>query len=57
MEGTQDNVEGWEEGDDDVHMTAEGETSGSGLGSMMRHLGRPDSASSSRGLYGDSAEL
>jgi len=57
VEGTQDNVEGWEEGDDDVHMTAEGETSGSGLGSMMRHLGRPDSASSSRGLYGDSAEL
>jgi len=34
-------------------MTDEGEISGSGLGSRMRDLGRPDSASSSRGLYGD----
>ena len=47
---------GWEEGDDDVRMTDEGETSGSGLGSRMRDLGRPDSASSSRGLYGDAAD-
>jgi len=37
-------------------MTDEGETSGSGLGSRMRDLGRHDSASSSRGLYGDAAE-
>ena len=37
-------------------MTDEGETSGSGLGSRMRDLGRPDSAPSSRGLYGDAAE-
>jgi len=56
VEGEQEDVEGWEEGDDDVHMIDEGETSGSGLGSRMRHLGRPDSASSTRGLYGDAAE-
>jgi len=56
VEGEQEDVECWEEGDDDVHMTDEGETSGSGLGSRMRDLGRPDSASSSRGLYGDAAE-
>jgi len=56
VEGEQEKVEGWEEGDDDVHMTDQGETSGSGLGSRMRDLGRPDSASSSRGLYGDAAE-
>jgi len=37
-------------------MTDEGQTSGSGLGSRMRDLGRPDFASSSRGLYGDAAE-
>ena len=37
-------------------MTEEGETSGSGLGSRMRHLGRPDLTSSSRGLDGDAAE-
>jgi len=49
-------MEGWEEGDDDVHMTDEEETSGSGLGSRMPDLGRPDSASSSRCLYGDAAE-
>ena len=41
MDGEQEDVEGWEEGDDDVHMTDEGETSGSGLGSRMRDLGRP----------------
>ena len=56
VEGKLEDVEGWEEGVDDVHMTDEGETSGSGLGSRMRDLGRPDSASSSRGLYGDAAE-
>ena len=56
MEGKQEDVEGWQEGDDDVHMTDKGETSGSGLGSRMRDLGRPDSASSSRRLYGDAAE-
>jgi len=56
VEGEQEDVEGWEEGDDDVHMTDEVETSGSGLGSTMRDLGRPDSASSSHGLYGDAAE-
>jgi len=56
MEGEQEDVEGWEEGDDDVHMTDEGETSGSGLGSRMRDLGRPDSASSSRGPYSNAAE-
>ena len=50
MEGEKEDVEGWEEGDHDVHMTDEGETSGSGLGSMMRQLGRHDPASSSRGL-------
>jgi len=50
VEGEKEDVEGWEEGDHDVHMTDEGETSGSGLGSMMRQLGRPDPASSSRGL-------
>jgi len=37
-------------------MTHEGETSSSGLGSRMRDFGRPDSASSSRGLYGDAAK-
>jgi len=56
VEGEQEDVEGWEEGDDDVHMTDEGETCGSGLGSRMRHLGRPDSASSSGGLYGDAGD-
>ena len=56
VEGEQQDVEGWEEGDDDVHMTDEGKTSSSGLGSRMRDLGLPDSASSSRGLYGDAAE-
>jgi len=56
VESQQEDVEGWEECDDDVHMTDEGETSGSGLGSRMRNLGRPDSASSSRGLYGDTVE-
>jgi len=52
----QEDLEGCVEGDDDVHMTDEGETSGSGLGSRMRDLGRPDSAASARGLYGDAAE-
>jgi len=56
VDGGQEDVEGSEEGDDDVHMTDEGETSGSSLGSRMRDLGRPDSASSSRGLYSDVAE-
>jgi len=56
MEGEQEEVEGGEGGVDDVYMTEEGETSGSGWGSRMRHLGRPDSASSSCGLYGDVAE-
>jgi len=51
-----EDVEGWEEGDDDVHVMDEGETSGSGLWGRMRDLGRPDSESSSRGLYGDPAE-
>jgi len=37
-------------------MTDEGGTSGTGLGSRMRDLGRPDSASTSRGLDGDAAE-
>jgi len=55
-EGEQEDVEGGEEGDDDVHMTDEGETSSSGLGIRMRDIGRPDSASSSRGLYGDAGE-
>jgi len=40
VEGEQEEVEGWEECDDHVHMTDEGETSGSGLGSRMRDLGR-----------------
>jgi len=56
MEGEQEDVEAWEEGDDDVHMTDEGETSGSGLGSGIEEVGRPDSASSSHGLYGNTAE-
>jgi len=56
MEGDPEEVEHWEEGDDDVHMTHEKETSGSCLGSRMRDLGRPDSASSFRGLYGEAAE-
>jgi len=56
VEGKQKDVDGWEEGDDDVHMTDEGESSGSGLGSRMRHLGRPDCGSSSRGLDGDAVE-
>ena len=56
VEGEQEDVEGWQEGDDDVIMTDEGETSGSGLGRRMEHLGRPDSASSSCGLYGHAAE-
>jgi len=37
-------------------MTDVEETSGSGLGSRMRDLGRPDSPSSSGGLYGYVAE-
>ena len=49
-------MEGWEEDDYDVHMTDEGETSGTGLVSRMRDLGRPDYSSFSRGLYGDVAE-
>jgi len=49
-------MEGWEEDDYDVHMTEEGETSGTGLGSRMRDLGRPDYCSFSRGLYGDVTE-
>jgi len=56
VEGEQEDVEGEQEGDDNVHMTDEGETSGSGLGSRIQDLGRPDSASFSRGLYGDSTE-
>jgi len=56
VKGEQEDVEGWKEGDDDVHMTDERETSGSGLASRMRDLGPPDSASSSRGLYSDAAE-
>ena len=56
LKGEQEDLEGWEEGDDDVYMRDEGETSGSGLGSRMRDLGRRDSASSSRGVYGDPAE-
>jgi len=56
VEGEQEDVKGWEEGDDNVHMREEGEASGSGLGSKMQDLGRPDSASSSRGLYGNAAE-
>jgi len=56
VEGEEEDMDGWEAGDDDVHMTNEGETSGSGLGSTMRDLGRPDSASSSGGLYGDAAD-
>jgi len=56
VECQQEDVQGWEERDDDVHMTDEGETSGSGLGSRMRDLGRLDSPSCSRGLYGDAAE-
>jgi len=35
VEGEQEYVEVWEEGDDDLHMTDEGETWGSGLGSRM----------------------
>jgi len=57
VEGKQVDMEGWQEGYDDVHRTDEGETSGSGLGSIMQHLGCPDSASSSRALYADAAEL
>ena len=56
VEGKQGDMESWEEGDDDIHMTDQGETSGSGLGTSMRDLGRPDTASSSRGLYSDTAE-
>jgi len=56
MEGDPEEVKHWEEGDDDVHMTYEKETSGSCLGSRMRDLGHPDSASSFRGLYGEAAE-
>ena len=47
MEGEQEDMEGWDQGDVDVHMTDEGETCGCCLGSRMRHLGRSDSASSS----------
>jgi len=36
VEGEKEDVEGCEEGDHDVHMMDEGETSGSGLGSLMR---------------------
>ena len=35
MEGEQEDMEGAEEGDDDVDITDEGETSTSGLGSRM----------------------
>jgi len=56
VEGEQEDVKVWEEGHDDVHMTDEGETSSSGLGSRMRDLGRPGSASSSCSLYGDPAK-
>ena len=56
VEGEQEDVEGWEEGDDEAHITDEGETSGSCLGRRMRDLGRPDSSSSSHGLYGNAAE-
>jgi len=56
VEGEQEDVEGWEQGDDDVYMTEEGETSGSCLGSRMPHLGRPDSAASSRSRDGDAVE-
>jgi len=55
VEGKQEDVEGWEEGNHDVHMTDKGEPSGSGLGSRMRDFGRPDSTSSSRGLYSNAA--
>jgi len=56
VEGVEKDEKGREEGDDDDHMTDEGETSGSGLGSRMRDLGRPDSISSSRLLHGEAAE-
>jgi len=56
VEGEQEDMKGWMEGHDDVHMTDEGETSGSGLGSRMRDLGRPDSPSSSCWLYSNVAE-
>jgi len=38
VEGEEEDVEGWEEGDDDVHMRNEGETSGSGVGSVVFSL-------------------
>jgi len=56
VEGEQEDVEDWEEGHDDFHMMDKGQTSDSGLSSRMRHLGRPDFASSSPSLYGDAAE-
>jgi len=56
VEGKQEEVEGWEEGDDDVQMMDEGEHSSSGLGSGMRDLGWPDSASSSHCVYSDAAQ-
>jgi len=56
VEGEQEDVEGSEEGDDNVPMTVEWETSGPSLGSRMRPLGRPDSGSSSQHLDGDAAE-
>jgi len=56
LEGEQEDLEGWQEGDDDVDMTDKVEALGSGFRSRMQDLGRPDSASSCRGLYGDAAE-
>jgi len=56
VEGEQEELKGGEEGDQDVHMTDEGETSGTGWGSRRCDLVRPDSASSSGRLYGDEAE-
>jgi len=56
VESEQEDLEGWEEGNDDVHMTDSGESSGTGLGTRMPDSGRPDSASSFCGLYRDKAE-
>ncbi len=44
------------EEDGDVDMAGAGATSGPGLGSRMRDLGGPDSASSTSGVYGDAGE-
>jgi len=56
LKGEQRDKKWWEKGNDDVYMTDEGETSCSGLGSRMQDLGRPDSPSSSGGLYSQVAE-